>query len=99
MNKNNCQLPDLRQGNLSGARTLRLSGLKQIPDEIFDLADSLEILDLSDGFLSSLPHQMNKLKKLKILLKQKFLKFDSLFLVKYVSSKFTSFIITQHVHQ
>ena len=57
MNKNNCQLPDLRQGNLSGARTLRLSGLKQIPDEIFDLADSLEILDLSDGFLSSLPHQ------------------------------------------
>ena len=67
MNKNNCQLYDLRQGNLSGARTLRLSGLKQIPDEIFDLADSLEILDLSDGFLSSLPHQMNKLKKLKIL--------------------------------
>jgi Leucine-rich repeat (LRR) protein len=64
MNKYNCQLHDLLQGNLTGARTLRLSGLKEIPDEVFDLADSLEILDLSNGFLSSLPTQMTKLKKL-----------------------------------
>lgn len=67
MNKHNCQLYDLRQGNLTGARTLRLSGLKKIPDEVFDLADTLEILDLSNGFLSSLPTQMSKLKKLRIL--------------------------------
>jgi Protein kinase domain/Leucine rich repeat len=67
MNKDNCQLHDLRQGNLTGARTLRLSGLKKIPDEVFDLGDSLEILDLSDGFLSSLPNEMSKLKKLRIL--------------------------------
>ncbi len=46
MNKHNCQLYDLRQGNLTGAWTLRLSGLKKIPDEVFDLADTLEILDL-----------------------------------------------------
>lgn len=67
MNKPNCQLHDLRQGNLTGARTLRLSGLKKIPDEVFDLADSLEMLDLSNGFLSSLPNQMSKLKKLRII--------------------------------
>ena len=67
MNKQDCQLYDLCQGNLAGAQTLRLSGLKNIPDEVFDLADSLEILDLSNGFLSSLPAQMSKLKKLRIL--------------------------------
>ena len=49
-------LEQLRAGALSGVRRLQMrGGLTEFPREIFDLADSLEILDLSGNALSSLP--------------------------------------------
>jgi hypothetical protein len=57
-----------RAGRLAGRTQLKLScDLKEFPTEIFDLADSLEILDLSGNALSSLPDRLPKLHKLKIL--------------------------------
>lgn len=62
------QLLKLRAGQLSGAKRLDLScGLTALPTEIFDLADSLEVLNLSGNALSSLPDDFARLKKLKIL--------------------------------
>ncbi len=62
------QLLKLRAGQLSGAKRLDLScGLNALPTEIFDLADSLEVLNLSGNALSSLPDDFARLKKLKIL--------------------------------
>ena len=41
-------LEQLRAGKLAGARHLKIAcGLERFPREIFDLADTLEILDLS----------------------------------------------------
>jgi hypothetical protein len=61
-------LEQLRAGQLAGSRRLALScGLQQFPREIFDLADTLEILDLSGNALSSLPDDLPRLHKLKIL--------------------------------
>lgn len=58
----------LQSGQLSGNTRLSLScGLKTFPLEIFDLADSLEILDLSKNQLSQLPADFERLKKLRIL--------------------------------
>ena len=49
-------------------RRLKLScGLSEFPSEIFDLADSLEILDLSGNALSSLPDDLPRLYKLRII--------------------------------
>jgi hypothetical protein len=46
-------LEDLRAGRLNGARQLRLcAGLGEFPREIFDLADTLEMLDLSGNQLA-----------------------------------------------
>lgn len=46
---------------------LQLSqNLTEFPTEILDLADSLEILDLSNNQLSSLPKEFSQLKKLRI---------------------------------
>ncbi len=57
----------LRSGQLTGVKRLNLyGGLAQFPSEILDLADSLEILDLSDNHLKSLPDEFAQLKKLKI---------------------------------
>jgi hypothetical protein len=53
---------------LAGSKRLDLSyGLKEFPVEIFDLADSLEILDLSGNNLSALPDDFARLHKLRIL--------------------------------
>lgn len=41
-------------------------GLKEIPKEVYSLADSLEILDLSGNQLSDLPEELCQLSKLKI---------------------------------
>ncbi|HEY9735528.1 MAG TPA: protein kinase, partial [Trichocoleus sp.] len=41
-------------------------GLTEFPAEILDLADSLEILDLSNNQLRSLPDDFAKLQNLKI---------------------------------
>lgn len=58
----------LRAGKLAGNRRLNLScGLREFPPEIFDLADTLEILDLSGNELTSLPHDLPRLHKLRIL--------------------------------
>ena len=61
-------LEDLRAGKLAGSRRLKLScGLNEFPREIFDLADTLEILDLSGNALTSLPDDLPRLGKLRIL--------------------------------
>ena len=61
-------LEQLRAGQLAGVRRLKLAcGLTDFPSEIFDLADSLEILDLSGNALSSLPDDLPRLHKLRIL--------------------------------
>ena len=58
----------IRAAKLAGSQRLNLScGLKEFPVEIFDLADSLEILDLSGNDLSSLPDDFARLHKLRIL--------------------------------
>ncbi len=61
-------LEQLRAGKLAGTRRLNLScGLQEFPREIFELADTLEILDLSGNALSSLPDDLPRLHKLRIL--------------------------------
>jgi hypothetical protein len=58
----------LRQGRLEGCTSLSIAAdLTEFPTEIFDLADSLEILDLSRNRLSKLPDQLGRLHKLRIL--------------------------------
>jgi len=61
-------LDALRSGSLAGVRELTLrEGLTDFPREIFDLADTLEVLDLSGNTLSDLPHDLSRLKKLRLL--------------------------------
>jgi hypothetical protein len=58
----------IRAAKLAGSQRLNLScGLKEFPLEIFELADTLEILDLSGNNLSSLPDDFHRLHKLRIL--------------------------------
>ncbi|HRF99817.1 MAG TPA: leucine-rich repeat-containing protein kinase family protein [Bacteroidia bacterium] len=60
-------LEQLQSGKLSGCTSIRLScGLTEFPKELFDLADTLELLDLSGNQLSALPHDFGRFKKLKI---------------------------------
>lgn len=61
------KLQALRRGDLAGARELRLPGLSEFPREIFGLADTLEILDLSGGALTALPDDLGRLHKLRVL--------------------------------
>lgn len=57
----------LKTGQLKGEKRLRLpAGLREFPQEILELADSLELLDLSGNRLSVLPDDFGRLKKLKI---------------------------------
>ncbi len=61
-------LAQLRAGELSGITRLDLScGLTEFPAEIFDLADTLEILNLSGNALSRLPDDLHRLKRLRVL--------------------------------
>lgn len=61
-------LAQLKAGRLEGSKHLKLAcGLTQFPAEIFDLADTLEILDLSGNALSDLPSELYRLKKLRII--------------------------------
>lgn len=61
-------LEQLRSGALAGTRRLDLScGLTELPDEVFALADTLEVLNLSGNRLRDLPHQLTKLHKLQVL--------------------------------
>lgn len=61
-------LERLRAGELTGLKRLNLScGLSELPREVFALADTLEILDLSGNRLSALPDDLPRLHKLRIL--------------------------------
>ena len=61
-------LEQLRAGELAGTRRLDLSeGLTEFPTEIFELADSLEVLNLSGNALSALPPELPRLRKLRVL--------------------------------
>lgn len=64
----NDTLNALRAGKFAGIKRLDLAcSLTTFPKEIFDLADSLEILNLSGNQLSRLPDDLTRLKKLKII--------------------------------
>lgn len=61
-------IEQLRSGELAGIRRLKLTcGLTRFPREILDLADSLEILDLSGNALSALPEDFSRLIRLRII--------------------------------
>ena len=61
-------LSQLKSGELAGIKRIKISeNLTSLPLDILSLADSLEILDLSDNQLSALPDELIKLKKLKII--------------------------------
>ena len=61
-------LSDLRAGRLNGLKRLDLScGLTEFPREIFDLAESLEILNLSGNALSCLPDDLPRLGRLRVI--------------------------------
>lgn len=58
------RLAALRRGDLAGIRELRLPGVAEFPREVFGLADTLEVLDLGGGALSSLPDDLGRLHRL-----------------------------------
>ncbi len=61
-------LAALRAGQLTGIKRLDLScGLTEFPNEIYQLADTLEILNLSGNALSSLPDDLPRLHKLRVI--------------------------------
>ncbi|GAB7530131.1 leucine-rich repeat-containing protein kinase family protein [Pseudomonas sp. 3A(2025)] len=61
-------LADLRAGKLAGIQRLDLGcGLDTFPPEIFDLADSLKVLNLSGNALSHLPDDLYRLQHLEVL--------------------------------
>ena len=61
-------LEQLRRGELAGITRLQLRcNLTEFPREIFELADSLEILDLSGNQLSTLPDDLPRLHKLRVI--------------------------------
>ncbi|MGJ7615073.1 MULTISPECIES: leucine-rich repeat-containing protein kinase family protein [unclassified Variovorax] len=61
-------LAELRAGQLAGAQRIDLScGLTEFPREIFDLADSLEVLNLSGNALAALPDDLHRLHRLRVL--------------------------------
>ena len=60
-------LSQLKSGELKGSSKIKLAcGLKEFPRELFDLEDTLELLDLSGNVLSELPSDFGRFKKLKI---------------------------------
>jgi Leucine-rich repeat (LRR) protein len=61
-------LSQLRNGILAGATRLDLScGLRSFPPEIYTLADTLEMLNLSDNALSALPDDLPRLHQLRVI--------------------------------
>ena len=61
-------LEQLKSGQLNGITRLQLSeDLTEFPLEILELADSLEILDLSGNQLSDLPEELSQLTNLRII--------------------------------
>lgn len=61
-------LSSLRAGNLAGMKRIDLScGLTRFPEEIFELADTLEILNLSGNALASLHDELPRLRNLRVI--------------------------------
>lgn len=61
-------LQGLRNGELNGTTRLDLhANLTKLPDEVFALADTLEVLNITGNQLTDLPDQLARLKKLKVL--------------------------------
>ena len=61
-------LDALRSGELKGITRLDLAcGLEEFPREIFELADTLEVLNLSGNLLSELPDDLSRLSKLRVI--------------------------------
>ncbi|MFH4766008.1 leucine-rich repeat-containing protein kinase family protein [Vibrio alginolyticus] len=61
-------LEQLKTGQLVGTKQLKLAeGLTEFPMEILELAETLEVLDLSGNALSDLPPELEQLTKLKII--------------------------------
>jgi hypothetical protein len=61
-------LTALRSGALKGITRLDLAcELQEFPREIFELADTLEVLNLSGNSLSELPDDLSRLSKLRVL--------------------------------
>ena len=61
-------LAQLEAGKLVGLTRVKIAqGLETFPEELYTLADSLEILDLTDNNLTTLPDDLNRLHKLRIL--------------------------------
>ena len=61
-------LAALRSGKLKGITRLDLAcNLQEFPREIFELADTLEILNLSGNALAALPDDLSRLSKLRVL--------------------------------
>lgn len=61
-------LENLRAGKLAGAARLKLScSLEEFPPEIYSLASTLEILDLTGNRLKALPQDFDRLQNLRVL--------------------------------
>ena len=61
-------IEELISGKLADATHIKLAcGLTTFPEELFSLKETLEILDMTDNKLSSLPENFGAFKKLKIL--------------------------------
>jgi len=59
-------IADLKAGKLKGLTRVQISeNLTEFPTELFELADTLEVLDLFGNKLSSLPDEFACLTKLK----------------------------------
>lgn len=59
-------LKELKSGNLQGSIYIKIaSGLEFFPQELYTLVDTLEVLDLTDNSLTSLPDDFDRFKKLK----------------------------------
>ena len=59
-------LKELKSGNLKNSTHIKIAcGLENFPKELFSLENSLEVLDLTDNNLSSLPDDFHRFKKLK----------------------------------
>lgn len=62
-------LDDLERGALASATQVRLThlGLSEFPRQLFALADTLELLDLSGNALSALPDDLHRFTRLRVL--------------------------------
>ena len=62
------ELARLRAGQLAGSQRFELAcGLTEFPREIYELADTLEVLDLSGNALDTLPDDLDRLRHLRVL--------------------------------